>query len=529
MTTLVCAQLNLCVGDTASNLQQIEAAILTAKTVHHADLIVFPELTLTSYLPEDLLCRSEYLDEVDRALAQVQQASVGIAVVVGHPYRHEDTLYNSASVFVDRTLLVRYDKQFLPNTQVFDDKRYFEPGTHDRAFTYQNVRYTLAICEDIWHVSMTEKVRVTQPDALIVLNASPFTLEKPRLRRQLLSDIAAYLGHPVIYVNLVGGQDELVFDGGSCMFNGLGECVAQAPWFEACLWPMTLESGGVVTPLPSKDALMYRGIVMATADYCHKNGFSTATLGLSGGIDSALVLVILADALGPSNVFPVFLPSCYTSELSRVCAQRQCGTMRILLNAIPIDTVAQEVNTLLHHAVGQPSAVTAQNIQARARALLLMGISNQTGALLISTGNKSEYAMGYTTLYGDMAGAFAPLKDVYKTDVYRLALYRNGISPVIPPEVIDRPPTAELAPNQRDDDHLPAYPLLDAILRTYLEGGQSLETVSHDADDDIDVARVIKTLYQNEYKRRQAPPGPTLSTCAFGRDRRYPMTSGFKG
>lgn len=529
MTTVVCAQLNLCVGDTAGNLNQILTAINTAQTAYQADMVVFPELTLTGYPPEDLLFRREYLAEVEAALDQVQQAATGLAVVVGHPYTHDGKRYNAASVFADQRLLARYDKQFLPNTQVFDEYRYFEPGARDVTFDYQGVRYALAICEDIWHVAMMDKTRLTKPDALIVLNASPFAADKARLRQQLLSDFAAYLERPIVYVNHVGGQDALLFDGGSCAFNGQGKCIAQAPWFNACLWPVDLAQGGEITPQPSKEAMVYQAIVLATRDYCEKNGFTSTVLGLSGGIDSALCLAILVDALGPSQVHPVFLPSAYTSDLSAREAQAQCDAMGVALKVLPIHALVDTAQGLLTDALGEVASLTAQNVQARARALLLMGMANQLGALLISTGNKSEYAMGYTTLYGDMAGAFAPLKDVYKTAVYHLAAYCNSVSPVIPQAVIDRPPSAELAPNQRDDDHLPPYPVLDAILQAYLEGGEPLARVIQHADPDIDVARVIRMLYQNEYKRRQAPPGPKVSDCAFERERRYPITSHFKG
>jgi NAD+ synthase (glutamine-hydrolysing) len=528
VTMLVCAQLNLCIGDTAGNLQQILTSIERARNDHGADLIVFSELTLSGYPPEDLLYRAEYLAEVDAALKHVQDASEGIAVVVGHPYQRDRRLYNAVSVFEHQALLARYEKQFLPNTQVFDDRRYFEPGHEDVVVEIGGIRYALAICEDIWHVAMMEKIRLMKADVLLVLNASPFSVEKAKLRDQLLSDMAAYLEHPVVYVNQVGGQDELVFDGGSCVYNREGQCISQAPWFEACLWPVALAAMGTVTALPSTEALMYQAIVLGTRDYCQKNGFRDVTLGLSGGIDSALCLAILSDALGSEHVHPIFLPSCHTSELSRIGAETQCKTMGITLKEMPIDPVMAAAGTLLESMDGALGSLTLQNIQARARAMLLMGVSNQTGAMLISTGNKSEYAMGYTTLYGDMAGGYAPLKDVYKTDVYRLVAYRNGVSMVIPQAVIDRPPSAELAPDQRDEDHLPAYPLLDAILRAYLEGNESLETVMKNADPDIDVARVIRLLYINEYKRRQAPPGPKVSTLAFGKERRYPITSGFR-
>ena len=529
MTVLVCAQLSLCIGDTAGNLQQILTSIERAKNDYGADLIIFPELTLTGYPPEDLLYRSEYLVQVEAVLKQVQEAAEGIAVVVGHPHRRDKRLYNAVSVFEHKNCVGRYEKQFLPNSQVFDECRYFEAGHQDVVVEIGGIRYALAICEDIWHVSMLEKIRLKRADVLLVMNASPFSVEKAKLRHQLLSDMAAYLEHPIVYVNWVGGQDELVFDGGSCAFNREGQCISQAPWFEACLWPVTLAAFGTVTELPSTDALMYQAIVMATRDYCQKNGFTDVTLGLSGGIDSALCLAILSDAMGHEHLHPIFLPSCHTSELSRIGAEAQCKTMGIALKEMPIDSIMAAAGNLLESTNAVLNSVTLQNIQARARAILLMGVSNQTGAMLVSTGNKSEYAMGYTTLYGDMAGGFAPLKDVYKTEVYRLAAYRNGISLVIPQAVIDRPPSAELAPDQRDDDHLPAYPLLDAILKAYLEGNESLETVMKSADPDIDVARVIRLLYINEYKRRQAPPGPKVSTLAFGKERRYPITSGFKG
>ncbi len=564
MTTIVCAQLNVCVGDTEGNLRQILTAVRDAKAAHSADIVIFPELALTGYPPEDLLYRSEYLLALDKALEEVKAAATDIAIVIGHVEHQEGKLYNAVSIFSDRFLKARYRKQFLPNTGVFDEKRYFTPGNQDTVVVLNGLRCALAICEDIWHVEMREKIRLAQADVLLIVNASPFDDKKLKIREKLLSEFSMYVEHPVIYVNLVGGQDSLVFDGGSCAFNAHGECASQAPWFEPCLWPITFsKNGGVLdivngplTMEPSRDALIYRAVVLATRDYCEKNGFRTVLLGLSGGIDSALCLAILSDALGKDAVQPFFLPSPYTSELSEKCALAQCEAMQIPLKKINIDTAMESLGALLAQAISNDiethkktlwdialgrtdklaqktadvlSSITAQNIQARIRAVLLMGMSNQTGALLISTGNKSEYAMGYTTLYGDMAGAFAPLKDVYKTDVFRLARYRNSVSPIIPEEVIERAPSAELAPNQRDEDHLPPYVLLDEILEAYLEGGESLAVVAAKASSDIDVARVIRRIYQNEYKRRQAPPGPKVSALAFGSERRYPITSTFGG
>ncbi len=524
----MCAQINFCVGDTAGNTHAILAAIASAREAG-ADIIVFPELSLTGYPPEDILYREAYLDEVDQALSQVERAATGIAVVVGHPYRHDGALYNAVSVFDHQSLIARYCKQCLPNTQVFDEYRYFKPGSQDVMFTLKGVRYAVVICEDIWHNETLEKVKRLKVDVLLVPNASPFSDEKPRLRHEILAEAAAYLEHPIVYVNLVGGQDQLVFDGGSCAFDKTGNCISQAPWFESCLWPITLGEMGTITPEPSTPELMYRAIVLATRDYCVKNGFHSVVLGLSGGIDSALTLAILSDALGSSAVHPIYLPSIYSRDISLKGAQAQCDTLGIPLKIVPIDTVVSAVNGALSSALGDLSSITLQNIQSRARGMLMMGVSNQIGAMLISTGNKSEFAVGYTTLYGDMCGGFAPLKDVYKTDVYRLVRYRNGVSPIIPDVVITRPPSAELAPDQEDVDDLPPYPVLDAILKAHIEGGEDLSEIVAASDLDIDISRIINMLYRNEYKRQQAPPGPKVTTLAFGRDRRYAMTNGFKG
>lgn len=535
---IIAAQLNLTVGDTAGNRGLIEQAIQRARDELEADLIVFPELAITGYPPEDLLFRTAYLDEIDAAMDALATQAQGITVVIGHPQQTPLGLCNAVTVLQNQEWLCSYQKQCLPNTQVFDEKRYFEPGRDPMMFTLKGVKIGLAICEDIWHAEPMQAMKQLQVDMAVVINASPFSADKMAARHGMLKAQAKSLGLPIVYVNLVGAQDELVFDGGSFVVDAQGLIVSQAPVFEETLWPIDClyENNQLSIPpqalsiLPNPVASVYAALVMGVRDYYHKNKFPGAVMGLSGGVDSALTLAIAVDALGAEYIEVLLMPSRYTSELSNQLAVEQAQTMGVRHDTLSIETAYDGfLKTLGHRFKDTQPGVTEQNIQARCRGLLTMAVSNKTGYLVLTTGNKSEYAVGYATLYGDMCGGYAPLKDVSKTLVYALAQYRNSLDPVIPQAVIDRPPTAELAPNQRDSDTLPEYPILDEILTLYVEQGQSVDQIVQAGFDRVLVEQVTRLLYRNEYKRRQSAPGPKVTNKAFGRDRRYPITSGFVG
>jgi NAD+ synthase (glutamine-hydrolysing) len=535
---IIAAQLNLTVGDTQGNLSLITQAIERARDEMKADIIVFPELALTGYPPEDILYRAAYLDEVDAAVDSLLNKAHGITVIVGHPQQTPLGLCNAVTVLQDKKWVITYQKRCLPNTQVFDERRYFEPGRDAATFYYKGVTIGLAICEDIWHPEPLQSLKEEHADLVIVCNASPFSADKMKTRYSILKAQARSIGVPIVYLNLVGGQDELIFDGGSLAINPEGVIVSQAPVFEETLWPIdcVIEGSTVtvppqtITPLPDQAASIYQAVVMGVRDYTHQNKFPGILVGLSGGVDSALTLAIAVDAIGAEGVEALLMPSRYTSDLSNDLALAQIKAMGVRHDILSIEPAHEGFLSVLSHRLNhQVAGITEQNIQARCRGTLIMAVSNKTGYLVLTTGNKSEYATGYATLYGDMCGGFAPLKDVSKTWVYAMAQYRNGISPVIPQAVIDRPPTAELAPNQRDTDSLPDYPTLDKILALYVEQGQSVSQIVHAGFDRKDVERFTSLLYRNEYKRRQSPPGPKVTNKAFGRDRRYPITSGYCG
>jgi NAD+ synthase (glutamine-hydrolysing) len=535
---IIAAQLNLTVGDTAGNRNLIEQSIQVARDELGGDIIVFPELAITGYPPEDLLLRQSYLDEVEHAMEQLVSHADGITLVIGHPQQTPLGLCNAVTVMQDKEWLITYQKQCLPNTQVFDEKRYFEPGRDPACFTLKGISIGLLICEDIWHSEPVQAVKSLNTDLVLAINASPFSSDKMASRHSLLKAQARSLEQPIVYVNCVGGQDELIFDGGSFAVDAQGEVVSQAPVFEETLWPiqgvfenrqLTLPTQQI-TPLPDAAESIYKAIVLGLRDYYHKNKFAGVVLGLSGGIDSALTLAIAVDALGAEHVEALLMPSRYTSELSNDLAIEQAKSLGVRYDILPIEPAYEAFLNILGHRFQDPDpGITQQNIQARCRGVLAMAVSNKTGSLLLTTGNKSEYAVGYATLYGDMCGGFAPLKDLSKTWVYQLCETLNGINPVIPQAVIDRPPTAELAPNQRDSDSLPEYHILDQILACYMEQGQSVDQIVEAGFDRATVEKVTGLLLKNEYKRRQSAPGPKVTNKAFGRDRRYPITSGFLG
>ncbi len=530
------AQLNLTVGDVAGNLAQVEQAIAQARDVLRADLVVFPELTLTGYPPEDLLHHSGLQHQVEAALVRVARNTQGIAVLLGFPEYTPAGIYNSAALFEAGSEKARYRKQHRPNYSVFDEKRYFLRAESACVTTIKNIPVALTICEDLWRPGPAAQAAAAGAKLLLNISASPYEVGKQQQREKAFAARAREAGLPLLTVNHVCGQDELIFDGASFVMDAAGTTVMRAPAFEAGLFTADFVfDGQSVQALPGKvcseaspEASVYQAIVLGVRDYAAKNGFSGAVLGLSGGIDSALTLAIAVDALGADKVTAVMLPSRYTSDLSLRGAQQQAQTMGVTYHTIPIESAfAAFTGALADVFAGLPTDATEENIQARCRGVLLMALSNKTGKLLLTTGNKSELAVGYATLYGDMAGGFAPLRDVFKTMVYRLAAYRNSIVPVIPQEVIDRPPSAELRAGQKDSDSLPDYAVLDAILEAYIEDDKTFNEIVAQGFDEPTVSRVIGMVQRNEYKRRQAPPGVRISRRSFGRDRRYPITSGY--
>jgi NAD+ synthase (glutamine-hydrolysing) len=534
---IVMAQQDFLVGAIEENASRIMAACRKAAGLQ-ADLVVFPELSLTGYPPEDLLLRPHFLEDCDIALQRILREMRGVTAIVGHPAQEDDGLYNMASVIYDGEVLARYRKQHLPNYGVFDEMRYFTPGDTACVIPVRGVPVGITICEDLWQEGPVQQAAVAGAQLLVNLNASPYHAGKGFEREVLLEQRASETGLPVVYVNLVGGQDELVFDGGSLVLDAQGRVVQRSPDCVEGLYPVDFSVGpDAVTPLPGEcaphlDAVesIYRVLVLGVRDYIGKNGFSGAVIGLSGGIDSALTLAIAVDAIGADRVEAVMMPSRYTSDISREDARAEAVALGIDYGEISIEPVFQAFLGALAATFGdsEPDA-TEENIQARCRGTILMAVSNKKGRMLLTTGNKSEMSVGYATLYGDMAGGFAPLKDVPKLMVYRLAQWRNAQGEVIPQRVLDRPPSAELAPEQIDEDSLPPYAVLDPILERYIEHDQSIEQIVADGFDEAVVRRVAGMVDRNEYKRRQAPPGVRITRRAFGRDRRYPITSGYRG
>lgn len=528
------AQLNVCVGDVAGNLQQVLDAIQAAQQ-QQAELIVLPELVLTGYPPEDLLFRADFLAQMESSVAQIAQAAQGITVVLGTPLLRNGQLQNMACVLRDGQILAEYAKQRLPNYRVFDEKRYFKAGNETLVIEVAGVKVGILICEDIWHDEPLQATVAAGAQAVCVLNASPFRFDKRHERAELVQRQARENACPVAYTNLVGGQDELVFDGDAMLLDAAGNITFRSSAFAAGVfvqdWELGTTQEPVSTTVPSDLGIagIYEAITVGIRDYVHKNGFSGVLLGLSGGIDSAVVLAAATDALGPENVEAVMMPFHYTSSMSVEDAQQQAEWLGVHYRNLPIEGIYDSfMTTLAPEFAGRAADVTEQNLQARIRGVLLMSLSNKLGKLLLSTSNKSESAVGYATLYGDMAGAFSPLKDVYKMRVYELAEYRNTLGQAIPKRVIERPPSAELAPDQVDQDSLPAYEVLDAVLKRFIEQDQSLEAIIAAGFDAPTVNRVVNLVLLNEYKRRQAAPGVRISGRGFGKDWRYPITSAWR-
>ena len=474
---------------------------------------------------------------VEKALTEIRDAVAGIAMLIGFPEYADGQIYNSCAVFSDGKVLCHYRKQLLPNYSVFDEKRYFTAGNQAAVFKLNGIRVGLNICEDVWRPEPMAASRSAGAECVIAINGSPYELDTQRVREQVVRQRVGEVGVPVVYLNMVGGQDELVFDGGSFAMDADGELCLRAASFDEGLYSLTLRGkpAGVVpekgdcVPLVSTEATVYRALVTGTRDYVLKHGFPGVVIGLSGGIDSALVTAIACDAIGAERVRTVMMPFRYTSNMSQEDAAKQAATMGVGYDVIPIEPMYEATMNQLRPVLGDREPdVTEENIQARCRGLLLMAISNKTGRMLLTTGNKSEMAVGYATLYGDMAGGFAPIKDCSKTLVYRLARYRNSLGAVIPERVITRPPSAELRPDQKDSDSLPDYDILDPILEAFIEDDLSVAEITERGFDRDTVIRVLEMVKRNEYKRRQAPPGVRISARAFGRDWRYPITSGYK-
>ncbi len=531
------AQLNLLVGDVRGNLEQIVAAARRARDELQADLVLCPELALSGYPPEDLLFHRGLRQQIEQALTELQSAVPEIGVLVGYPEYAQGRIYNAAVLMRGGRVLAQHRKACLPNYKVFDEKRYFAAGASASIVDFDGFRLGMLICEDIWEPEPCAALRALGAEALAVINASPYEIHKQRERERVLGKRVSETGLPAVYVNLLGGQDELVFDGNSFAMDAHGRVALRAPAFESGLYVVELERAGAavaVRPGPiaaelSDEESVYRALVTGVRDYVGKHGFPGAVIGLSGGVDSALTLAIAVDALGAQRVQAVMMPSRYTSQMSRDDAAQQAAAMGVSLSSIPIEGMFEAtLAALAQEFAGTRADATEENIQARCRGVLLMAISNKTGRMLLTTGNKSEMAVGYATLYGDMAGGFAPIKDCGKLLVYRLARYRNALSRVIPERVLTRAPTAELRPDQKDSDSLPPYEMLDPILEGFIEEDLSVEEICARGFDRDVVARVLDMVKRAEYKRRQAPPGVRVSRRAFGRDWRYPITSGYR-
>lgn len=535
--TICLAQINTLVGDIPGNTRRILTAAERALAEHGARAVLFPELALTGYPPEDLLLRPSMQRRVARALQELEAAALPLHLIVGYPWHRDGRSYNMAGVIAHGELVAEYAKQHLPNYQVFDEVRYFTPGDRTCVFDLDGIPAALSICEDIWQPGPMAQAREAGARLMLNLNASPFHRGKAAEREAVLKRRVAEGQMPIVYTNLVGAQDELVFDGGSMVVAADAEVCLRAPQFSEALLPVTLSGSRdrlevLARPLaPQLSHLdeIYEALVLGLRDYVGKNGFPGVVLGLSGGIDSALTLAIAVDALGAERVEAVMMPFRYTSDLSKNDAAAQASRLGVRYSSLSIEPMYDAFMAALADSfAGRAVDTTEENLQARCRGVLLMAISNKKGSLVLTTGNKSELAVGYSTLYGDMAGGFDVLKDVPKTLVFALARHRNQRGLVIPESVINRPPSAELAPDQKDEDSLPPYEVLDEILSLYVERDCSAEDIIARGFAQADVVRVIRLVDINEYKRRQAPIGPRITQRGFGRDRRYPITSGWR-
>ena len=553
------AQIDFVVGDLDGNVERIAAAAERARALG-ARLLVTSELAVCGYPPEDLLLRGDFIADCEQAVRALATRVQGIAVVAGHPRRANGHRYNSASVIDGGRVLATYDKHALPNYHVFDEERYFQPGDRAVVFELEGVKFGINICEDAWgaegaaqavplagvtdaHLGVNldaagpaaapQAAKAAGAQVLLVLNASPYHVRKRNLRVEVMRRRALETGLPLVYLNQVGGQDELVFDGASFVLDRAGRVVHELPAFREELSIVEFRGGepqpGTVLPEPTEEAEVYAALCLGVRDYVTKNGFPGALLGLSGGIDSALTLAVAADALGPEKVTAVMMPSQYTADISLADARRQAEILGVRYHEIAIKPIFDSFRSALApHFAGRPEDTAEENIQPRVRGTLLMALSNKFGAIVLTTGNKSEMGTGYATLYGDMAGGFGVLKDVNKMLVYRLASYRNTRSPVIPQRVIDRPPTAELKPDQTDQDTLPPYDVLDAILEAYVERDVTPREIVARGFRREDVERVVRMVRLSEYKRRQSPVGIRITPRGFGKDWRFPITNRYR-
>lgn len=530
------AQFSPHVGNLESNTQKMVEQASKAKQ-EHADLIIFPELSLIGYSAEDLLLRPSLKKRTKQAFEKLSHVK-DIIMVFGFAHQTEDgQTFNSAAVMKDGQVLGVYNKQNLPNYGVFDEKRYFNAGNQHLIFEYAGHKFGVLICEDVWNLNTVQQLAKLNVDSILVLNSSPYEVGKPQHRVKTLQEVAKQLNINIVYNNQVGGQDDLIFDGSGFVINKNGDVALQAESYKEKVYYTTyqtekacFESSEQHAPLETM-AEIYQGLVVATRDYVQRSGFPGVILGLSGGIDSALTLAIAVDALGADKVQAVMMPYTYTAKISVEDAATQAKNLGVAFGIAEINQIVNSYQQTLFPFFGNAKAdATEENLQARARGTLLMGLSNKFGNLVLSTGNKSELAVGYCTLYGDMVGGFAVLKDVYKTIVFELAKYRNSISekPVIPERVITRPPSAELRADQKDQDSLPSYDVLDSILYAYIEEDQSQTDIIARGFDKAVVEKVIKLVDSNEYKRRQGVIGPRISSKAFGRERRYPIMNGWK-
>ena len=525
------------VGDIKSNADKIIRESIAASQ-QGADLVVFPELALVGYPPEDLLHRQGFLNQTRTECQRIQQSlkqEVGdMGVVFGLPIQHETDIYNAAVYILNGEVVQHYFKQSLPNYSVFDELRYFIAGHESTIIDVKGHKLALLICEDVWQEAIVQQVKKDGAQAIIVMNASPFHINKHVERVEVLQRIAKITELPILYLNMTGGQDELVFDGDSLAVNKRAELVARAKVFEPDTIEINFDGNDIECLQPkaaeiSSDATIYKALVTGVRDFVRQNGFTGVVIGLSGGVDSALTLAIAVDALGEENVQAVMMPSRYTVDMSLQDAEAEAKTLGVQYEVIAIEEVFScFIDTLAPVFNNAPTDTTEENIQARCRGVLLMAISNKTGRMVLTTGNKSEMAVGYATLYGDMCGGFAPIKDVCKTLVYQLCRYRNSVSAVIPERVLTRPPTAELREDQCDQDSLPEYDILDRILALSVEQDKTIDEIVAQGIDREDVLHVITLVQRNEHKRRQSAPGIRITPRAFGRDRRYPITSGYR-
>ncbi|GAA5446057.1 glutamine-dependent NAD(+) synthetase [Microbulbifer sp. NBRC 101763] len=534
---LVLAQINSLVGDIPGNTANVIEVARKAHRELGADLVLFPELTLCGYSPEDLLLRPSMQIRIEAALEQLKTAQLPCAILVGYPRYRDGKIFNMAGLVSKGEIVAEYAKQKLPNYQVFDEKRYFTKGDKPCVVEIEGIPVGVSICEDIWHPEPIQQAVEAGAKVMLNINASPFHRGKAQQRLELLSKQARVAQVPIVYVNWCGGQDELVFDGGSIAIDCRGEVCARAEEFAEQLLPVSAsEQSGRVTLLPGDNApplddlaAVYQALVLGVRDYVNKNGFNGVVLGLSGGIDSALTLAVAVDALGKERVEAVMMPFHYTSDLSKNDAADQAQRLGVHYREIGIELIFDAfMGALSEEFAGSERDTTEENLQARSRGVLLMAISNKKGAMVLTTGNKSEMAVGYATLYGDMVGGFNALKDVPKVLVFELSRYRNTVSEVIPETVITRPPSAELAPDQIDSDSLPPYEVLDQILNLYVDQDLSAEEIIRRGFQRSEVERVVRLVARNEYKRRQAAVGVRISERGFGRDRRYPITNGWK-